>query len=365
MTTSSAFLFLRTLLIGGLGGLTGHLLNLPLGWLVGAMLTTSACAMAGARVPMSWSLRSVMIGVIGLMAGSAFTPDILSHARDWSVTLIGVAVYCALVFTIGIAVCRRIGGQDRTTAMFSAAPGGLSEILALGPSCGADPRTLSLVHGMRIAVILALTPLVATSMAAGVAGAGAVDVTAARRVIDLSLSMPPRDVAILAACLLVGMRLGRAIRLPAAHLTGPLILSAITHATGLTAAHPPQLLIIAAQVVIGTSVAQFFAHTTWRMLLGCLAIGGGLTLVNLALAAGFAAGFAHWLDVSFATAMIALVPGGLPEMSLVSIALGLDAAFVSTHHLFRVVLVLIALPVLVRLGGGPAPQGKPKPHPQA
>lgn len=334
--------YLRTILIGTLGGLTGHLLNLPLGWLIGSMLTTSVCAMAGVRVPMSWSLRSVMIGVIGLMAGSAFTPDILRNAWQWGGTLSGVAIYCTLAAGMGFLVCRLIARQDRTTAMFSAAPGGLSEIIALGPSYGADVRTLSLIHGVRIAVILALTPIIATAL-----GVGA-DVAPPRRTVDLSLAMEWRDVIILCACLGVGMWAGRKLGLPAAHLSGPLILSAIVHATGLTAAHPPQLVIIAAQVVIGASVAQFFANTTWRMLVGCLAIGAGLTLVNLALAAGFALTYDRWFDIPFATAFVALVPGGLPEMSLVSIALDLDAAFVSTHHLFRIVLVLIALPILAR-----------------
>lgn len=341
---NSAFYLLRTLMIGCLGGLVGQVLHLPLGWLIGAMLTTSACAMAGLHVPMAWSLRSAMIGVIGLMAGSAFTPDILSQAREWSVTLAGVAVYCVMASALGIWIAQRLAGQDRPTAIFASAPGGLSEILAMGPGYGADPRALSLVHGTRIAVVLALTPLIATSV-----GTGGAALPRMPRSIDLSLYVPLADVAILAACLVAGMWLGRVARLPAPHLTGPLILSAIVHGAGLTAAHPPQLVIIAAQVVIGTSVAQFFAHTTWGLLLRCLALGTGLTLLNLMLAAGFAAGYAHWLGVPFATAMIALVPGGLPEMSLVSIALGLDAAFVSTHHLFRVVVVLITLPVLVRL----------------
>lgn len=359
MNKKYAFHVARTVLIGCLGGLTGYLLNLPLGWLVGSMLTTSICAMSGMQMPVLWSLRSVMIGVIGLMAGSAFTPEILAHARQWSMTMAGVGVYSLTAWGLGIWVCCKFSGQNRVSAIFSSAPGGLSEILSIAPSYGADVRALSLIHGMRLAVILALSPIIASSVAGG-----AFSLTPVRPPIDLSLHMPLPDVAILAACLLAGAPLARAIRLPAAHLTGPLVLSALAHGGGLTAANPPQLVIVAAQVVIGASVAQFFANTTWRMLVSFIAIGGGLTLVNLGLAALFAAGFAHWLDVPFATALIALVPGGLPEMSLVAIGLGLDAAFVSAHHLFRILVVLIALPVLIaRFAGGPAAtEGKSRPQ---
>jgi uncharacterized protein len=340
-------LYLRTFLIGSLGGLVGYLFNFPLGWLVGAMLATIPCAMVGVRVPTPWSLRSVMIGTIGLMVGGAFTPGIFDRMAEWAFTLTGVTVYCIIITIVGIFMCRVVGRLDRPTAAFSAAPGGLSEILVLGPAYGADVRSLSLVHGMRLAVILIVVPTIVATVGVGAAGPVVVD-----RSLDFSIAMPLKDLAILAACLALGIYGGRRIRLPAAHLTGPLILSAIAHYTGLTTVNPPQILLVIAQIVIGTSVAQFFSDTGWRQIAAGLAIGGGLTVINLGVASIFALGFQTWLDVPFAAGLMALVPGGLPEMSLVSIALGLDAAFVSVHHLFRIILILILLPVLVPLWAG-------------
>lgn len=349
------FLYARTLIIGALGGLVGYLLNFPLGWLVGAMLSTIPCAMVGVRVPTHWGLRSVMIGTIGLMAGAAFTPAIVNRAGEWAFSLAGVALYCVIITAMGLFICLRLGKLDRPTAAFSAAPGGLSEILVLGPAYGADVRALSLVHGMRLAVILIIVPLVIVWV-----GTGNGPITM-NRTIDFTLSMPLRDYAILGACLVVGIIGGRKIRLPGAHLTGPLLLSAVVHYFGLTASSPPQLFVIVAQIVIGTSVAQFFANTTIRQVLGGLMVGGGLTVVNLGIASIFALAFQTWLDIPFAAGLLALVPGGLPEMSLISIALGLDAAFVSLHHLFRVVMVLMFLPILVPLWV-PKPESVPQPH---
>lgn len=339
----STLLYARTLLIAASGGLIGYLFNFPLGWLVGAMLATIPCAMAGVRVPTSWSLRSIMIGMIGLMAGAAFTPEIVNRAGEWAFSLAGVALYCAIITAIGLFICIKIGKLDRATAAFSAAPGGLSEILVLGPAYGADVRSLSLVHGMRLAVILIVVPLVVVWVGNG-GGPTPMD-----RSIDFSLAIPVQDYAILAACLAIGIFGGKRIKLPAAHLTGPLVLSAIVHYLGITSSSPPQLFVIAAQIVIGASVAQFFSNTTIRQVLSGLVVGGGLTVINLAVAAVFALAFQTWLDIPFASGLIALVPGGLPEMSLISVALGMDAAFVSLHHLFRVVLVLLLLPVLVPL----------------
>lgn len=337
------FLYGRTLIIGSLGGLIGYLVNFPLGWMVGAMISTIPCGMAGIRVPIHWGLRSIMIGIIGLMAGAAFTPEVASQAREWIFSLAGVAVYCAIISALGLFVCYKLGKMDRATAAFSAAPGGLSEIIVLGPAYGADIRKLSLVHGMRLTVILIIVPLVTVWIGSG-SGSMKLD-----RTIDFNLALPIKEYLILASCLVIGVVGGRKLRLPGSFLTGPLILSAIVHYFGFTNSSPPQLFVIAAQIVIGTSVAQFFANTTIRQVFGGLMIGGGLTVLNLAIASVFALAFQTWLSIPFSVGLLALVPGGLPEMSLIAVSLGLDAAFVSLHHLFRVVLVLVLIPILVPL----------------
>ena len=61
--------------------------------------------------------------------------------------------------------------------------------------------------------------------------------------------------------------------------------------------------------------------------------------------------------------LLAFIPGGLTEMSLIALALGVDPAFVVTHHGVRVSLVvLIALPAFAWLTDGAArhrPAGQP------
>ena len=44
--------------------------------------------------------------------------------------------------------------------------------------------------------------------------------------------------------------------------------------------------------------------------------------------------------------MLAYAPGGLAEMSLVALALGADAAFVSIHHIARIVLIIAFAPMI-------------------
>jgi uncharacterized membrane protein AbrB (regulator of aidB expression) len=53
-------------------------------------------------------------------------------------------------------------------------------------------------------------------------------------------------------------------------------------------------------------------------------------------------------DVSIPSILLGFAPGGLAEMSLVAIALAADAAFVATHHIVRIVIVVLCAPLLFR-----------------
>jgi hypothetical protein len=53
---------------------------------------------------------------------------------------------------------------------------------------------------------------------------------------------------------------------------------------------------------------------------------------------------------SLALLLLAFIPGGFAEMSLIALGMGVDPAFVVTHHSLRVFLVvLIALPLFAWL----------------
>ena len=68
----------------------------------------------------------------------------------------------------------------------------------------------------------------------------------------------------------------------------------------------------------------------------------------------------HRLDVGFAFALtplsgipfpaivLAFAPGGLAEMSLIALALGIETAFVATHHVARIAMIVIAAPLVYR-----------------
>ncbi len=74
-----------------------------------------------------------------------------------------------------------------------------------------------------------------------------------------------------------------------------------------------------------------------------------MTLILLGTTVGFAVLVNRFTGLGIRDLILAYSPGGLAEMSLVALALGGDAAFVSTHHIIRIILIVIFAPLLYKL----------------
>ena len=139
--------------------------------------------------------------------------------------------------------------------------------------------------------------------------------------------------------------------LPAPAFLGPLLASAGIHLASLTAAQPPWELVAAAQVVIGAAIGGRFAGTDIRLVPRILTLAVGSTAIFLAMAAVAALVLERLTDFAFPALLLAFTPGGLAEMSLVALALDIDTAFVATHNVARIALIVTLAPLFFRLLG--------------
>lgn len=330
------------LTIGALGGALFAWFRIPLAWMIGAMVANTIASMLGLKVRVPSQLRALMIVVIGVMLGASFTPELFSHVGEWAITLGGVMLYVAISTAIIYVYFRRLCGYDPATAYFSAAPGGFNEMVMVGGAMGGDDRGIALVHASRVLLVVLTIPFYfrlsgdyvpANSMLPAIGGG----------------SVSLEDAAILTVCGIVGIVVGRIGRLPAYALLGPMIVSALVHMTSLSAAKPPALVVALAQLVIGSAVGCRFAGTPVRQVRDAIVMSTGATALLMALTLAFAWGVARLTDLSAVDVLLAYAPGGLAEMSLVALALHSDAAFVATHHVFRILVVIVAAPVTFRL----------------
>ena len=334
---------LGALALGGLGGALAAWAELPLAWMIGAMLATTAGSMAGLPIAVPPALRSLFVVVLGVMLGSSFTPALLDQLGTWAVSLAGLLAYVLLSGLAGTYFFRRFAGYDRVTSYFAAMPGGFNEMVLAGGALGGDTRIIALTHAVRVLLIVLLLPFAFQLLLDYDQGA--------RPAIGAALdALTPADVLLLSLCGVAGYLAARALRLPAAAVIGPMILSAAVHLLGWTAAPPPAVLVAVAQVVVGAAVGCRFAGVGLRFVLGISAAAGGATLVLLAVTL-LTAGALHAATGLPADALVlAFAPGGLAEMSLIALALSLDAAFVATHHIVRIFLVVVLAPLAFRVG---------------
>ncbi|MDJ0949018.1 MAG: AbrB family transcriptional regulator [Alphaproteobacteria bacterium] len=325
------------LALGAAGGAVANALGLPLAWMIGAMCATTVASVAGAPIAVPSLLRMVMITVLGIMLGSAFTPELFQGIPLWLPSLATLALYGAAATFVLFFYFRHVGGFDPVTAYFSAVPGGLSEMVVVGAAMGGDQRTISLVHGARVLLVVSVLPIWFMFDQGYVRPPGGMFAASI-------LEIPLGDLAILAACAPAGAFAARRLRIPAAHLTGPMVLSAAIHVFGVTESRPPAELVAIAQIVVGAAIGARFAGVSARFVLRTLRLALGSTALMLALTMLFA-GMLHLATGLPAPALVlAFAPGGLAEMSLIALALGIDAAFVSTHHIARIALLVVVGP---------------------
>ena len=308
------------------------------------MTSCAIAAVSGLPVAVPRVLRAVMIVVLGVMLGSAFTPTLFDRIGEWIVTIAGMMAYVVIAGGAVYFYFRRVAHYGPITAFFTAMPGGLNEMILVGTAMGGDDRLISLTHGVRVMIVVFVLVFGFRFFAGyepvGIAGGGG-------KLVDL----PPLDFLLLAAAGAIGAFGAIALRLPAAPLLGAMAVSAAIHLAGVTESRPPGELVAVAQVVLGSSVGSRFAGVRFSLITRAARHAVVAAVIMLSAAVAIGAVVSSITGVPIPTLLLAYAPGGLAEMSLVAITLGVDAAFVATHHIMRIMIVITMAPPFFRAIG--------------
>ncbi len=330
------------LAVGTAGALLFDWLTTPLPWMLGSMCLVTVGALLKLPLKSPQPIRAPFAMVLGVMLGSSFHPEILALAGRWTASLGLLIAYITVAALVVYPYFRRIAGYDPLTSYFCAMPGGLNEMIMVGAQMGADERRIALAHATRVLLVVFMVPLWFRLFEA-------VDITDRTRFGISLLDSAPLDLAILLGCGLVGWPMAKLLRFPTPALLGPMAVSALVHGIGLTTAPPPREIVNVAQLVLGTAVGSRFLGIPPVQVLGAIKVGLGATVLMLGITAGFAFAVPLLTGSPVASVVLAYSPGGLAEMSLVALALGVDVAFVSVHHIFRIMVVIVGAPLAVKL----------------
>lgn len=331
------------LIPGAIGGAVFAYLTSPIPWMLGAMCVTATMGLMGVRFSVPHQLRMAGMFIVGILLGSAFTPDIFARVGAWAGAVVLNSAYLIVVVTAGTIFFRKVARYDRASSYFASAPGGLMEMPILAEAFGGNARDVSVAHVFRVVIVIIAIPLYLrlTESALFVAAAAAPHAKAA--------PLTPFDAALLIGVGLVGLFLARLARLPAPALIGTMVGSAAIHLAGLTAAKPPPVVFNTAQLVLGCGIGTYFIGMKLRELGRIVAVSLSWTVILLLIAAAFAVAGSWALDFPYYVLLVALSPGGQAEMGLVAIAMGIEAALVATLHFVRSMSAFLLAPVMFRL----------------
>ncbi|MGR3366535.1 MAG: AbrB family transcriptional regulator [Sagittula sp.] len=329
-----------TLALASLGTALFWLGGLPLPFLFGPMAFCLAGALAHLPLKGFGQVSVAARTILGVAVGASITPDVIAQLPRMAVSVALIPLFIAVIAMVGVPFFRKLWGFDGPTAYYAAMPGGLQDMVIFGTEAGANPRVLSLVHGTRVLIIVTLAPFILGHFY----GVGLTNPIGAP-VADL----PVHELLIMTAAAWIGWKGGERIGLFGASILGPMIVTAILSLTDVIHARPPAEAILLAQFFIGCGIGVQFLGVTWKELTRVVAAGIAYVMVLAVLAAAFS-GVVTWLGLGEpVAAFLAFAPGGQAEMTVLAIATGADLGFVITHHLTRIVIVIVGAPVLAAI----------------
>jgi membrane AbrB-like protein len=325
---NDSLIHLRTLLVGAAGGAVAVLLGIPLPWMIGAMIASSALTWFVA-VPNPPAVRNLSLVVLGLGLGQGFTGPVLSAVVGALPAMVAAGVVTILAALPVAGLFARLSGTDARSGYFCTVPGGIVLMTVLAQQAGARVPVVTLSQTIRMCLVVLLFPPVLALLAPGAA--------------DAAFSAPslPSDLGWLALLSAAGLVLGWAmnrIGFASAWMLAPCALVIALSAAERLPTGIPIWLVDAAQIGMGTTLGlrltRRFLLSSRKLVLvsaiSTLALSGLLAALSLPLA---------WLfGLPGPAVLLGMAPGGMPEMALTAKALDLAVPLVLGFHLTRVLL---------------------------
>ena len=344
----------ETLAFAAIGGLAFGLAGMPAGWLSGAIVAVAAAALAGRPMWVPTPVMRTLLVAIGISLGAVVTPETLQGLATYPVSIAVLLFAMALASFAGAAYLRAVHGWDHVTAYLAAAPGGMSQVMAVGAELDADLRAIAIVQTIR--VVLVAVGLPAALMLFGLAGQSSRGIGGPFELAQLD------ELAILVAASTAMAIVAHRLRFPGGLLFGAMLTSAALHGSDIIHVTLPWWLANTAMIAFGAVIGARFANTPLRLLLDFVGAAFGSFAVTLSIAAVFAAALIAWLSLPVAEVAIAFAPGSVDAMMLLALALHLDPVYVGAHHLSRIFFVALTMPLVARRRArASAPDKAPKP----
>ena len=317
----------------------------PIPWMIGPLFAMALAKWRGVAIDAPAGFRGGGQLLIGTALGLYFTPEMLHVVARFFPWMVASGLFALVIAAVCARVLARLAPSfelDATTAFFACVPGGASEMANLTARFGGREDLVAVAQSLRILILVGTIPFIYTY--SGIHGVDAY--TPAARVVAAAGLVQLLGLSL--ACAWAARYCG----VPNGFVLGPLFAAIALTGAGQVWSAMPGWLINFGQLMIGCSLGARFERDFFHSAPRFMFAAGVATLIALLLSSGFAvamaaligAGGMHWT-----TAILALAPGGMPEMSITAKVLQLGVPVVVAFHVTRMaILVTVSGPLYQR-----------------
>lgn len=325
-------------------------LGLPAGVLVGTAAGVAAgqFALGFPSLPSFPGGNFLLLVMVGLLVGSRITRDSLSHGAR---SLLPASLLAAILLSAGVLSALFVSwafAVDPRTALFSAAPGGITEMSTVGASLGADGAAVASVHLVRILLTILAVAVISRIL-------NDVQPPASGRAPEAAGAADVRDAAGRARTFVPGLAggvfagaLGAISPVPAGALVGALCGSAVVALWRDLSVPLPGLKVVV-QALGGAAIGLRVGEDFLSGLADWAAAGAIIVGVQICLWPLVYLMLRRLFGYEAPTALLSSAPGGMSEILSSAPDAGADPTVVAFGHLVRVTAVIVVIPYVFLL----------------
>lgn len=303
------------------------------------------------NVPVPPGAMPVVQVMLGIMVGLRMDRDALRSGLHALLPASALAVAIVVISVASALVAEALTSMNIVTALFAAAPGGLTEMTTTSMSFDADPVAVATVQLARVLLALAIVDVFLSKRGSRddegqeeQDGEGDKDDSSETSGYKKEL----KGLAMAAPWGILGGVVGLALQVPAGGIIGALIGSAAFELTTGRSVPIPRFRVVV-QVLSGAFIGLGVSSDIFEEA-GQLAVGGAV-IIAIQLVFWLAAA---WLLVRLSgygtpTAALATSPGGLSGVIPAAEEAKADAVAVTFMHLVRLSTIVVVVPIIVAL----------------
>lgn len=315
-------------------------LAIPAALLLGSMLAGMVVAFRRASLkvpPQAFAISQGLLGcMIAKIMSSLFSQPMVGN---WPLIAVGVLAVIAASGVLGWLVTRmRI--LPGTTAVWGLSPGAATVMTLMAESFGADAQLVAFMQYSRVILVAAIASIIAKAVGAS-----------APQAFHAAAWFPPVAWAPLFETLglvVAGPLIASRLNIRAGALLIPLVAGVLLVRLGWMSVELPRWLLAFAYAFIGWHIGLRFKRPLLLHALKTLPIVIACSLTLIAACGALAALFVVAAGVDPLTAYLATSPGGADTAAIIAASSNVDAPFVMTMQMLRLLVVLVTGPAMAR-----------------